>query len=48
MRAREAYLEALRGVLWAAGAPVHRAVARYTLNKIPTLPLQPETRKRGN
>lgn len=39
-------LNGLRGgALWAAVAPVHRAVARYILNKVPTLAPQPEARK---
>jgi hypothetical protein len=42
-------LNGLRGrALWAAGAPVHRAVARYVLNKIPTRASQPDTPRHGN
>jgi hypothetical protein len=42
-------LNGLRGrALWAAGAPVHRAVARYVLNKIPTLASQPDAPRHGN
>jgi Protein of unknown function (DUF2867) len=41
-------LNGLRGrVIWAPVAPGHRAVARYILNKMPTLAPQPEARKRG-
>ena len=41
-------LNGFRGrTLWAAGAPVHRAVARYILDKIPMLAPQPEARKHG-
>jgi hypothetical protein len=41
-------LNGLRGrAIWAPVAPGHRAVARYILNKMPTLAPQPEARKRG-
>jgi hypothetical protein len=39
-------LDGLRGrAIWAVVAPVHRAVARYILNKMPTLTPQPEAQK---
>jgi hypothetical protein len=41
-------LNGLRGgALWAAGAPVHRAVAGYILNKSPTLAPHARARKHG-